>query len=251
MERIELITGGDHIARFLTGVQAESYEVKAIHQNRQKAQKWTVTARELLQIVPILSAKNQQLFNIYARPLDARFILLDDLKREILAELATVKPCVLMETSPNNYMAWLKMETIPENLPTAWQEVADMFGADRKSAYPNQIGRLPGFFNVKEKYSPAYPLVMCHKAENRFSTYSPSASYNPEPVPPLTSPPPVIKRSGYDRSGFDWAVCCTLVKKGWTDSQIREYLIARSEKARTRKDDYLGRTIAKAREKFG
>lgn len=141
-----------------------------------------------------------------------------------------------------------------------WRTLAAMFNADLKSAKPDQIGRLPGFYNMKQKYGPNYPMVHLRKFENRYSTWSaPESIFTDQPATtpagsPPSSPPPVVKMNttaGHaDRSGFDWAVTADLVKKGWPDDQIRSYLEKRSQKAAARSDDYIGRTIANARKKL-
>ncbi len=254
---IQLTTGGEltlsMVAGFLSGVVSPFYLVKLIQQNRSYVISRRWDCDQVKQNVSFLIEKNLQKFNVYIRPADDRFILLDDLCREKLTELAPLKPCLLMETSPGNYQAWLKLQQIPQERDRQteiWRMLAAMFGADPKSAKPDQIGRLPGFLNVKQKYDPDFPLVKLHRFEDRFSTYQPEITAPTSPGS-IAIPPPVVKmKSTNDRSGFDWAVTCDLVKRGWNDEKIRSYLEKYSHKAATRKDDYIGRTIVAARRKF-
>lgn len=254
-----LTTGGalQAIDLYCRGVVSASYELKLIYHytdvsGRRKANVITRywSEPDILKNIQFLQAKNNQGFNVYIRPVDDRFILLDDLERETLEPLAKIKPCLLMETSPGNFQAWLKFREVPENrieLSNLWKALANQFHADMGSAKPDQIGRLPGFLNMKAKYSPNFPLVKLHKYQDRECTYK----------IPGTIAPPVFnhtkantKNSGRDRSGFDFAVACTLVSKNWPDAKIVEYLMQRSEKAKERGEKYLQTTIMKARKKI-
>jgi hypothetical protein len=262
-KQINLTTGGEWhrtmIIRFLSGVVADFYLVKLIHQNRSYVISRFFNRAQVLEQRHFMWRQNQEGLNIYIRPADPSFVLLDDLTIDYLSDLAEIKPCLLMETSPGNYQAWLKLRDMPEDraAQTAiWRSLAAMFNADMKSAKPDQIGRLPGFYNMKPKYAPDYPLVNLHRYQDRYSSWVPDAAtitaesaLTPAASPQL-SPPVVNKNTGTDRSGFDWAVTCDLVKKGWTDNQIRTYIEKRSLKAATRRDDYIGRTIAAARRKL-
>ena len=183
--KTNLTTGGgitSLVTKFLQGVVAYQYEIKLIRKyikpdgsnaayviNR----KWSET--EILKNIQFLIRKNKENFNIYIRPLDNLFILLDDLCRDVLEDLAEIKPCLLMETSPGNYQAWVKLAKVPQNrseLLNVWKSLAIKFNADMASAKPDQIGRLPGFFNMKSKYTPNFPFVKLHKFANRQSIWN-------------------------------------------------------------------------------
>jgi hypothetical protein len=254
------------VTGFLSGVVCSKYEVKMIWRKgndikvRYKvpgsfAPEWT--KQDILTNIQYLAEhnlKNQENYNVYIRPLDDRFVLLDDLNRDKLKSLAELRPCLLMETSQGNYQAWLKLRNMPQeraHQTQIWKRLAAMFDADPGSAKPDQIGRLPGFYNVKEKYAPDFPMVKLHRYQDRFSIWTPdriSENLTDIPTGSVSNPPPVVKmKSGTDRSGFDWAVTCSLIEKGWTDDQIRRHLEQYSHKAATRRDDYIGRTIANAR----
>jgi len=115
------------------------------------------------------------------------------------------------------------------------------------SAKPGQIGRLPGFYNRKEKYHPDYPFVKLLRFMDRFCTWEPD---NLQSI----IPPSVVKSSnttkaGRDRSAFDFAIACSMIEKGKTDDEIKIYLLQKSDKAQNRHDDYIGKTINKARKK--
>jgi len=252
----DLTTGGgirQSVAGFLSGVVSGGYEVKLILKDRCLTKLWD--AQQVLSNIPLLVTENNKGRNIYIRPLDKRFILLDDLERCVLDSLAEIKPCLLMETSPGNYQAWLKLQEVPaerSELLQIWRRLAARFNADMASAKPDQIGRLPGFYNRKEKYIPNFPLVKLHGSLDRFSTWEPCNQDKPEY--PGNNPPPVVKmktddhrKPGKDRSAFDFALACSLIEQGKTDDEIRSYILPRSDKAKTRNDNYLDRTIQNAR----
>jgi hypothetical protein len=247
------------ISGFLQGVVSDQYEVKLIQKYTvdggiEKAYVITRTwsANEVLKNISFLQLKNSERFNVYIRPMDPRFILLDDLSREVLNELAAIKPCLLMETSPDNFQAWVKLSQVPDDrneLSKLWKALAAQFRADHASAKPDQIGRLPGFFNIKSKYSPNFPMVILHKYSNRQSTWK----YDFSAIPPVVNSTihSVTRKPGTDRSAFDFAKACELVEKGWPDEKIKQYLKEKSNKVKERGDSYAITTISKARKKTG
>lgn len=252
IESDKITTGGDLysiVSNFLKGVVSDQYEIKLIQRPYVITRNWTEA--EILKNINFLSKKNRQNLNVYIRPLDKRFILLDDLTRDMLIELARIKPCLLMETSPGNYQAWIKFKEVPPartELTNLWRTLAAKFQSDPASAKPDQIGRLPGFFNMKPKYSPNFPFVKLHKFENRFSKWTQDKK--------ILIPPPVVTlqkaikmKPEKDRSAFDFAVVCSCIEKGWQDEKIKDYLMQKSDKAKERGERYLNTTIANARRK--
>jgi len=255
-----LTTGGEvlkSVQGFLAGVVAPSYKVKLIWKKQKVRYKvpgsllplWS--GKDVIENLSYLVEYNQKDFDVYIRPDDPRFILLDDLRRDTLEAFAKLKPCLLMETSPGNYQAWLKLHSIPSNRnqqTIIWRTLATEFNADPYSAKPDQIGRLPGLYNRKEKYLPISPIVKLHNFSNRNSSWE----FKPMAEP---MPPPVVKigkkESGRDRSSFDWAITCSLIEKGQNDELIKNYLLQKSDKARERGMRYIENTIRKARQKKG
>lgn len=236
------------IASYLDAMAAEKYEIKLIrHKKHVITRKWTAT--EILNNSHFLSEKNRQKFNVYARPLDDRYVLLDDLVKEMLKQVAIIKPCILMETSPKNYQVWLRIPNMPKDRNQqikVWRTLASEFKADLKSAKPLQLGRLPGFINQKPDYEPDNPLVKLHGSENRESTWNPLEETLTDIKPPSSAI--ANQRKGKrDRSAYDWAVAMACIEKGWSDSQTIKHLRKHSHKAKERKDNYLERTVENAR----
>jgi len=91
-----------------------------------------------------------------------------------LAALARMKddgfqPAVVVETSPNNFQAWLQHgQVLPEQeSSTAARLLAQRFEADASSASWCHYGRLAGFTNRKAKYKDPrtgyFPFVRLHE----------------------------------------------------------------------------------------
>jgi len=237
---------------------ADHYHVLAIH----ALEKHRVAFREHLRNWEMadhalrLAQLNREGFHIFARPVGRECVLLDDLGRGALAGLAQIKPCALVETSPGNYQAWLTLPQAPsgpEHAAQVYRWLAAQFGADMASAKPGQVGRLPGFFNVKEKHreNGVFPLVVLHRAERRYALLEPSKSFPDCPPCGLSFSGAGTVKSGGDRSGYDFQFACLLVGQGKSDEKILEILQRKSLKARERRDGnkYLIQTIAAARKK--
>lgn len=234
------------LTRYMDALNAEKYTVQLTHPVG-KPVRLTLNRSGLLKTAKYLLHKNACGYNIYARPVGYGYVLLDDLKRDVLTELAKLKPCLLLETSPGNYQAWVILPVAPgsrEQAVSICQELAQRFAADPGSAEPDHIGRLPGFTNRKEQYRNGqglYPFVKLHGAEHRISLYTPKGGLCE------------IKREskaktvGHDRSRSDFRFVCGLIFQRKPDELIAEALRLSSEKARQRGDEYINRTIINAR----
>jgi hypothetical protein len=245
------------VENFISAFDAGYWQIKAIHQDKTRvAFNEKLPTDAIINHIGRLRNLNMQGFNIFARPVGNQYILLDDLRRDVLAELATAKPCVLMETSPANFQAWLILPTVPRDdnhTLHVCRWLAQKFQADMASAKPHQIGRVPNFFNVKPKYNQngIFPIVKLHKFQLRYAQI--------EVPETLADSPPVVyqkkaapKQDGEDRSGYDFQFACLLVEQGKPDWKILEILKKKSRKAQERRDPdrYLTQTIAAARKKL-
>jgi hypothetical protein len=238
----------------LTALDASEYIVRLIHQIQPPINK-RLEPTQLLKEIPYYQAKNREGYNIYFRPVGYEFVLLDDLSREALFELAKLKPCLLIETSPANYQAWVRLKAIPQSREEALQickELAATLAADMASAEPDHIGRLPGFTNRKPKHRKPdglFPFVKLHKWEARESDFSPRVGLVGQ-----TNPANVhrSKTGDRDRSREDFNLCCMLINQGKPDHFIWQQLEATSQKAKEvrRSYDYIGKTIKNARTKM-
>ncbi len=251
---------------YLNALPAEQYDIRLIHATN-KANflpiKRTWTRQEVLNNLKFLQAKNASGYNVYGRPLSYEYILLDDLKREVLSHLAQIKPCLLMETSPQNFQAFVHLSFVPASREIAFQicrELCHLFDADEASAEPDHIGRLPGFTNRKPKYQGEkgdFPPVKLHRAENRLSNYqfipklpklidleqTTSVSNS------LAKPREVVEQTNaYDQSRADFNLACMLIRQNKTDEYIYERIKAQFNADKHKESDYIPRTIRNARQ---
>lgn len=129
----------------------------------------------VLKSVPYLKYQNMQGNHIYIRPAGAHNLtMVDDLNAAKVEEMkqAGHTPALVVETSPNNFQAWLKHhQTLPTDLSTrVSKEVASLYGGDPSSADWRHYGRLAGFTNCKQKYQQQnglYPFVVLREATGK------------------------------------------------------------------------------------
>jgi hypothetical protein len=247
-----MITNAHQVVQaIINTLDASEYLVRLIHDSKPPINK-RLDADQLLHEVSYYKSKNTEGYNVYFRPIGYEYVLLDDLTRSSLLTLATLKPSLLIETSPDNFQAWLRLSNIPQGRDVALQickELATLLGADMGSAEPDHIGRLAGYTNRKPKHRAAnglYPFVRLHKWEKRECEFIPLRGACGEEISVI----PHNKTSDLsDRSREDFNLCCMLINQGKTDDFIRYELELRSEKAKARKGgfDYIGTTIKNAR----
>ncbi|AWM86099.1 DNA-primase RepB domain-containing protein [Microvirga sp. 17 mud 1-3] len=111
--------------------------------------------------VSFLRGRNRQGYHIYFRPNDNRCVLVDDVCEDAVAQMRDdgLHIALAVETSPANFQVWLNLAARkhPANFPehihnAAARLLAKRYGGDLGSAKSNQVGRLPEFRNLKEKY---------------------------------------------------------------------------------------------------
>lgn len=94
-------------------------------------------------------------------PLDPRYILLDDLPDGAVKRLENegFAPALVVETSPNNFQAWIKFPDLrvikafeQEYSLRLSRELIGRFGGDPGAAGGLRFGKLPGFRNRKLKH---------------------------------------------------------------------------------------------------
>ena len=116
-----------------------------------------------------LRYQNYRGCDIYIRPAGSphSLNLVDDLTAEAVAAMKQTgfDPAVIVETSPNNYQAWLKHpEPLDKETSTATaRALAERFGGDRGAADWRHLGRCSGFENRKPGHqnlvTGLFPLV--------------------------------------------------------------------------------------------
>ncbi len=250
------------VGAFASAFNADMYKVQMKNRLTDEGFWVEYSAAQLLkpETVKHLQWRNLNGFDVYARPVGWQYILLDDLTRDVLTNLATLRPCMLMETSPDNFQAWLILPEQPADRDTAkaiCRELAERFGADLGSAEPDHVGRLPGFTNRKEKHRMAnglFPFVQLHRHEHRVSTFYPFGGAGVL-LPERESKPNTAQRRnlGNSTSEQDFGVACGLIRAGRTDDEITAHLMATSPGLDRRKGKYalkyLQKTINNAHKK--
>lgn len=268
------------IGKVIESLGAETYKVRLVHTDNLKEMRnksfpnklYYYTPDALVNSLGYLSTENMKGYNIYFRPQGYQYILLDDVKKEQLQSLSEIKPCLLIETSPNNFQVWLKLRTVPTDkaqATTICKQLAEKFEADLGSADPEHVGRLPSYTNRKPQYydtiTKQYPFVKLHKSENRYSTFFPlwggvlkkevlkEEKENHAQSPQMLKEKEEKEKKIYtdqDRSRYDFNNVCMWLRQKKTYTQIYDLLLDTSEKAKSRvgasKERYITHTINNA-----
>ncbi|MBC7571200.1 MAG: hypothetical protein H7319_15925 [Spirosoma sp.] len=254
------------VLNYCSALQADQYHVRLVNPDG-IAIPVTYSAEQIArsETVNYLRGRNAEGFNVYARPLGWQYILLDDLCRDVLTDVAKLRPCLLLETSPANYQAWLMLPDVPPHRDEAkaiCRELAQRFGADLASADPDHVGRLPGFTNRKPKYRQTnglFPFVKLHRWAHRPADFYPGGGAMCSIIDAETdrssATVPTVRSMTQAKttSNQDFGVTCGLVRCGKTDDEIRQHLLNTSPNLRERKgkderiDKYIKTTIYNAR----
>lgn len=132
-----------------------------------------------------LKHANAHNHHIYIRPAVAHgLILIDDLAVCSLRALKRdgLEPAAVIETSPGNYQAWIKLSSAPLGLsrPLAThlaKLLASRYRGDPGSADWRHYGRLAGFTNRKPQYRNDrgyHPYVLIHEWSGQLATMAPA-----------------------------------------------------------------------------
>src|SRR5208282_5788947 len=140
---------------------------------------WTVSQIE--EAIQRLRRENAHGAHIFVRPHGAHALsLVDDLSVDAIARMteAGYQPALVVETSPQNFQAWLKHKrTLDHNMSTlAAKELATRFGGDLSSADWRHFGRLAGFTNPKPSrrlQSGMQPFARLSEATGQVYTQAP------------------------------------------------------------------------------
>ena len=156
------------------------YEVGILrHRDTPKATmlRRTWTRDEVLHRMRWLKRENARGAEIFIRPDDTRWTLLDDLNRKAIDQMKRegLQPSVVVETSPRNYQAWVKLEDEPIRKDVATQiawGAARAYGGDPHSADYRHLGRLAGFTNRKAKHARngSHPYALLHEHQEKTAT---------------------------------------------------------------------------------
>lgn len=239
-------------------------------------------AADLRARIPEYIKRNrEQNCNVAVRAWGA-LIQVDDCNAEILERL---KPFAFYaeETSPGNFQAWLALPRsyvgVDGKINSAGKGIRrrllDKFKENGELANGGAYGstRLPGTFNIKEKYQPDFPQIrVTHVALGRIVTPDEldragllasveKKTVLRETVARSTSSKLPTRFPDYneflnrklvaggdraDRSSADIAFACRALRLGWSKEDVISELDRRSEKAQGRKDGYSTKTVESA-----
>jgi len=159
-----LILTSQAIRRQLAAMPCELYLVRLIHSLTKRPfpgeRLWTATQLANLATIRFLRVRNREGCDVYLHPYaedqNAGYILID-LDQADPAVLPAMRanghePCVVLQTSPGHWQAWVQVSSTP--LPSAvatavGRHLAHMYGGDRASTDWHHLGRLAGFTNQK------------------------------------------------------------------------------------------------------
>jgi hypothetical protein len=152
------------VGRQLAAMPCELYLVRLIHNATKRPfpgeRLWTSTQLANLATIRFLRGRNREGCDVYIHPYapdrNAGYILidLDDADPAVLSAMRAHghEPCVVLQTSPGHWQAWVHISSTPLEpaLATAiGRHLAHLYGGDRASTDWRHLGRLAGFTNQK------------------------------------------------------------------------------------------------------
>jgi len=171
------------LRRQLAAMPCRQYEVRLIHNGSRQpypgVRQWSRSQLSDLATVGFLRIRNREGYDVYFRPYagdhNAGYILLD-LDHPVGGILARLRsqghePCVVVETSPGRWQAWIRVSTeplLPALATRVAKRLAEIYEADRASADWRHLGRLPSFTNRKPQrrradgLAPWVKLILAH-----------------------------------------------------------------------------------------
>lgn len=227
-------------------------------------------------------------YHVYFRPKHLGYVRIDDLCEDAIDQMRAdgINPCAVIETSKGLFHAWIRLvrsrstDTSSAENRAAARLLSKRYGGDMGATGSNQIGRLPGFRNVKECYEDSrggHPLVMLRSKsgtcapewlleevrttavedwrddrpismQNDLEGYAicadEGAAIYHEAVQDLVSRFPDME--GGDRSRLDFSVARWLAIRGLSIPEAVAVLMSGSAKARDRGCNYVFRTVERA-----
>ncbi|MCP5002541.1 MAG: hypothetical protein GY941_01115 [Planctomycetes bacterium] len=275
----------DSIARTLSALPSDRYELGIRNEKTDKMMLRLWDRETILadKTIGFLKARNAAQEHIYIRPASPhQFTLLDDIDRLTINRLENTgfSPCLVIQTSPNNFQAWLNHgEVLSNELSTfVAQYLSTEFNSDPGSADYRHFGRLPGFTNPKEIYFTGifYPFVKLEKATNAIYSEasffiekqrldfeslakelkrikeSSAKDFNKQNLPISKTVEDFYNnpRYDYDCHRADLAFCVYAINRGMNQSELFDLLLRARDLSKKgnvkRQSQYVERTIEKA-----
>ncbi len=270
------------IQRQVTALGVPRFEVGIRDAKTGQMMNRTWSRAELLaeQSVAWLKRMNAKGNDVYIRPAGEHgLVLVDDLKPQALERMKAdgLDPAAIIETSPGNYQAWIKLSDSPLSADVrriAAQDLARRYGGDPNSADSRHYGRLAGFTNQKPQHTRPdgrQPYVLAHECpgkaaiaasvilerveqhlahqerEKRLEALETAdTGIHGSPYDPVTEyqrqAQRLMKRYGkdVDFSRLDWMIATDMAKSGrWTLEQIEKSIRECSPNVESRKAGHV------------
>jgi len=266
------------VRRQLNALKCDSYDI-GIKNSDGKMMTRTWTKDETLKSVSWLKRENAKGADIYVRPAGEKnqgILLVDDLNQAQLKRMKSqgYEPAAVIETSPHNHQAWVRLSNQPidSHLATAISKgMAHHFDADQNSADWRHFGRLAGFTNQKPEHRTAQgrsPWVLCHESNGRQASRGDQTvqtiearleerssqilkensakraveadrgALKQDPIPTYQKELKTLRErfgADMDLSRADFMICSKMLKAGYTKNQLFETLKQASPELQTRK----------------
>lgn len=231
----------------------------------------------LLRSIGWLKHQNSQGRNIYIRPKGEHSLsLIDDLTRESVDRMKRegFEPCVVVETSPGNFQAWVNHGRVLAKAEStaAARALAERFGGDKGAADWRHFGRLAGLTNRKPKHQGAdgqFPFVrLVEVAVGRVyreakTLVNETRAVRPDAVDPAAQVPTLARgplltiddfradpRYGGDGHRIDLAFSVYALAWGRGEAAVRTAIRSRDLSKKggpAQQAAYIDRTVSKAR----
>ena len=273
------------VAKMLGAIPSPCYDICSQFGSSAPHTESDVAREDIERLMPRLKACNSKGAHIYFRPMGPlQYTLLDDLCAAALSDMWKdgFRPCAVVETSPNNYQAWLRHSRVlsKEFARCAARLLSERYGADRNAAGCLRLGRLAGFTNCKPKHirtDGRFPFVLLHDSSGsvfpaadrihaEVTAILAHQNIPPEPQPPDTAQnlsPQRGRRSSYlcprrfrelpqyagRPAAADLAYSSAARSAGATLDEIKAALrenYLSSDSNLSRQEQYISRTVAKA-----
>jgi len=168
----------------LAGMGAERYDIGVYERATDKMllrRDWTPAQVE--ESIGWFKGMNARGRDLYIRPTESSGLyLIDDVPAATVERMRAAgdTPAVVVETSPGNLQAWVRVSDTPlstaEGTAVA-RDLAARYDGDRSSANWRHMGRLAGFTNRKEEHRQPdgrYPYVRLHAADGERAPAAPA-----------------------------------------------------------------------------
>ena len=208
-----------------------------------------------------IAARNASGSSLYIRPARelelSPWLLFDELTEPKLGKIKSLRPGLVVETSPGLYQVWCRLcEPVDVDLRTAiGRDVAGRYGGDLGDFGGNPFGRLAGTTNRRRSLRQAnglYPFATLRHASGVVAAIdvpqAQKAAVSGAARAGKREDAGAARGAGpQSQSARDFAVACRLAEYGRGDAEIEAVIRALRTNEEALQTDYINRTIRQAR----